>query len=423
MLLRSRSSISAGAVALFVAAFLSLVPVSARAAEPGEELTISMLTFGPGDHPFFKFGHIAILVHDDTPRTPRADLVYNFGTFTFDSPWLLIDFFQGRLKYWLSIQSLRGTLNAYKNENRTIDAQELNLTPAQRKQLADALWENARPENKHYKYDYYRDNCSTRVRDAIDKAVGGRIAAVSQAPALMSWRDHTLRLTVDDIPVFLGLHAAMGDLIDSKIKVWDEMFLPSRVAETIRLATVPGPNGDEPLVKSEKRLLDANRPPMRTTPPSFTLPMAAVGMALGALFALLGKTGTERKAARIAFGSLLAPMGFFIGFLGWLFLFFWTTDHEVAYRNENILQLSPAVFALTVVAVGAARGKARWTDLTFKVLAFAAASSLFGLVAKVLPMFDQHNREVIALFLPLWTGAAIGAAYLTGRLPRKTPST
>jgi hypothetical protein len=246
----------AAPLALALPALLALLaaPQPALAAEPGEELAVSVLTFGPGDHPFFKFGHNAILVHDSKQNT---DVVYNFGAFRFDSPWLLVDFFQGRLKYWLATRSLRGTINDYRRENRSIDAQELELTPAQRRAIATALEDNAREENKYYKYDYYRDNCSTRVRDTVDRVIGGKIHEASLGPAEMTWRDHTRRLVADDLPVYLGLHVAMGDLIDKPIDVWREMFLPSKVQETLRKVKVPTPAGELPLVQTEKNLLAA----------------------------------------------------------------------------------------------------------------------------------------------------------------------
>jgi hypothetical protein len=396
------------APALAVAMALLALPATARA-EPGDELTISVLTFGPGDHPFFKFGHNAILIHD---AALRRDWVYNFGTFGFDSPWLILDFLKGKLRYWLSVQSLRGTINGYKRENRTIDAQELNLTPAQRRQMADALAENELPANRYYKYDYYGDNCSTRVRDAVDRITGGRVKAASTGPATMTFRQHTLRLTADDIPISLGLNIAMGDYIDKPVTVWEEMFLPSRLQETLRTVKVAGPDGEVPLVKTEKRILEADRGPLRTAPPNWTAQMFLVGAALGGGLALLGKQGRKSRGARVGLGVALSALGFVLGLLGLIFLMFWTvTDHAVAYRNENLLQCAPWAILLVGYGVGVARGKSPATRRAFKLVAAAAAASVLGLVCKVLPWFDQQNVQIIALTLPLWLGA-LGALHL-----------
>ena len=84
------------------------------------------MTMGPGDHPFFRFGHNAIWIRDE--RVP-SDRVYNFGTFRFDSPRMILDFLGGRLNYWLSVSSLPHVIGEYRRENRSITIQELNLPP------------------------------------------------------------------------------------------------------------------------------------------------------------------------------------------------------------------------------------------------------------------------------------------------------
>jgi hypothetical protein len=134
---------------LVVLVFVALVPRAARASgtEPGDEFTISVLTMGPGDHPFFKFGHNAILVHD---AALQRDEVYNFGTFQFQSATLISDFMKGRLRYWLSVQSFGSTVAHYRSENRSLEAQELALSAAQKRLLVDRLRRNAEPDQRYY---------------------------------------------------------------------------------------------------------------------------------------------------------------------------------------------------------------------------------------------------------------------------------
>jgi hypothetical protein len=401
--------------ALFVLLALLARPAPA-AAEAGEELTVSVLTMGPGDHPFFKFGHNAIWVHDATRDT---DLVYNFGTFEFDSPWLIVDFLKGRFRYWLSVQWLDGTLAAYRIENRAVVAQELRLTPAERRQLAVALAVNARDENKYYKYDYYQDNCSTRVRDAIDAVVDGRLHAAARGPAEMSWRDHTRRLTANNLPIYLGLNIALAHLVDQPIDEWREMFLPSRLQEILRQATVPTPQGERPLVSREYALVTAVRPPTPTEPPHWLVPMSVVGMALGTVLALLGAAAARRRLARLAFATLVGALGLLLGLLGSIFLGLWLfTDHAVAAHNENLLQTAPWCLALVALAVGVARGRPSSVRRASFVAMGSLAASALGLLAKALPWFYQENGEIIALLLPLWAGLAAGLWLLWRGLSR-----
>ena len=91
-----------------------------------DRLRVSVLTFSPGDHPFYKFGHNAIVIYDDTKRGRRDYAkVYNYGTFSFGDPALIPKFFLGRFMYWLSAQTLQGTILGYKRENRAITEQVL----------------------------------------------------------------------------------------------------------------------------------------------------------------------------------------------------------------------------------------------------------------------------------------------------------
>jgi hypothetical protein len=105
---------------------------SRRHAEPGDDLTVYAITFGPGEHPFLKFGHNAILIQ---PKD-EPGWVFNFGTFDFADPDLIPKFLRGRFKYWLSVGGAEATMEAYAAENRTIVSQELDLAAPQKW----ALW-------------------------------------------------------------------------------------------------------------------------------------------------------------------------------------------------------------------------------------------------------------------------------------------
>src|SRR2546423_5601256 len=115
----------------------------ARAGD-GDELTVSLLTFGPGDHPFSKFGHNGLLIEDAELGTRH---VYNYGTFSFDSLWLIPKFLLGKYRYWLSMQSFDQTMATYAAENRSVLAQRLRLTREQKRDLYAFLRWNAREEN------------------------------------------------------------------------------------------------------------------------------------------------------------------------------------------------------------------------------------------------------------------------------------
>src|SRR5690606_16684557 len=150
----------------------------------------------------------------------------------------------------------------YIAQGRAVWVQELDLLPDQARALADFLAWNARPENNQYRYDYYRDNCSTRVRDALDRddVLGGRIAQhLRGQPTGTTYRWHTRRLTRVDLPLYAGLYAVLGQPVDEPIDAWEETFLPLKLMERLREVEIVDTAGNaRPLVRREYELYPAN---------------------------------------------------------------------------------------------------------------------------------------------------------------------
>jgi hypothetical protein len=391
--------------ALVLCAAVLVAPAGASAASGGG-VKISVLTMGPGDPAFSRFGHDAILV-----ESPRGALVYNFGTFTFDSPTLLGDFLKGRLSYWLSVDPLPRTLASYRRQGRSLIAQELALSPEAAQQLARDLVVNARPENRYYRYDYFRDNCSTRVRDALDRALGGGLKRAATAhPAgaeSLSYRDHALRLVAEDTPLYVGLDLALGPLADQRLGAWQAAFLPESLAATLRLTKVPSEGGSRALVSSERALLRVDRPLPPARPP-FRLPyFLGAGLLAGAIFFALGRSSASSRVRRLV-ALLAATLGMIAGTLGSLLAFLATfTDHEVAHHNANALVCPPWALALALGGIAELSGRA-WGRRCLELTALAcAASSVLGAVTTLVT--HQDSTRILAFSLPLWLGIYIGA--------------
>lgn len=390
------------ALAALAAAILAAPAV---AAEPGDDVTVYALTFGPGDHPFFKFGHNAIWVQ---PANGQG-LVYNFGTFAFDSPALIPKFLRGKFMYWLSVAGAEDTMQSYAAANRSILAQELNLTAAQRLKLWQALRVNARPENREYLYDYFYDNCSTRVRDAIDRVVDGRVRAAGQAPAQLTFREHALRMTADWWPEAVGIDLGLGRSADVPINRWAEAFLPERLAALLRTVRVPdGAGGETNLVKAEKVVFQDVRPPKPAEAPRWTPYFLLIGLATGGVLFALGRLGRS-AVARVLLGSATALVGLTFGLLGLALVSLWAfTNHKITFANANIVQLAPWSVALVVYGIGTAWGRLRAIRRARVLALSAAVFSALGMVSKVLPGLGQGNWPFIAISLPIWTGLWAG---------------
>jgi len=374
---------------------------AAGPAEPGSNLTVYLLTFGMGDAVWERFGHNAIWIKDQARGT---NVIYNWGMFDFNQPHFLRRFLTGDTRYWMEAIDLEPMVRYYRQRNRSILAQELNLTPAQRLKLQQFVEWNALPQNKFYRYDYYRDNCSTRLRDAIDHSMSGQLqlATVWQKTS-GTYRWHTQRLMKGDIPLYTGVTLALGHPADKPLSMWEEMFLPVRMANDFRSVRVPDSAGTQiPLVRSEAALFTAGRAPEPSTPPSYFPWFVTAGILVAAAMIVLVRSaeGGHRIAyfaatAIATLWSLIAGLGGTVLVIVWLF-----TRHYFMGRNENLMHFDPLSLGLAVLIPVSVYGL-RGVSKTLKLSAFVAALSLFGFVLQGIPFFDQKNGEIIGLALPI----------------------
>ena len=213
---------------------------------PERETEVWLVTYGPGEIYWQRFGHNAIWIRDSGLG---LDHVFNFGFFDFEQQDFFLRFLQGRMLYFSAARPAREEFAAYINEDRSIRAQRLDLAPQQELRLIEFLLEEVKPENRDYLYDYYANNCSTRVRDAIDLALDGVLEAEFQPiPAPQTWRDHTRRLTYGDFWLYLGLEIGLGAPVDRSTSRWDEMFIPANLADALDSVEYTGTEIVKPLV-------------------------------------------------------------------------------------------------------------------------------------------------------------------------------
>jgi hypothetical protein len=389
--------------------------------EPGSQLTVYLLTMGPGDQVWEKFGHDAIWIHDEANH---SDIAYHWGLFDFADKEFFPRFIQGRMRYSMGAFDMNETVDAYRQANRTVWAQQLNFSPAQRERLAEFIAWNNQPQNRFYHYDYFRDNCSTRVRDALDRGLGGIIQrATENVSSHSTYRFHTARLTQDDWPVFTGTMMGLGQPTDTDISAWEEMFLPVRMMDRLRTLRVSGVNGSEPLVLNERVLVQATRAPEDTQVRRgiFSyLEISLVILAFGLALRFVGKSG-----ASLGLLTLATAWSAVAGLAGVLLAGLWAfTDHLYSYRNENVLQLNPLSLVVAVLLIRLMWKRRRFPDTTpgrFTIgsaLVVAGLSAL-GFVLQVLPAFHQVNGDVIALALPLHLGVLVALLGLAARSRRE----
>ena len=379
----------------FVRALLMLVmllaPFVASAAVP----RIGVATMQPGEIFWERFGHDAIVVVD--PATGAATS-YNFGFFDPSEPGFVGNFVHGIMRYRLVALPFEDDMATYRDEGRGVSIQWLRLTDAQAVQLADALAENAKPENAVYGYDYFRDNCATRVRDALDRALGGELQRqLTGRSHGATYRSEAVRLASPAAWMALGFDVGLGPRSDRPLSVWEEGFVPMRLAAALREVEVEG----HPLVESETPVLPHRIAPEPAEAPRPVWPWLAVGLLAGVLCAFGSRRARPVAAFALAFWA-------FSGLLGAVMLFLWIgTVHEFAWANRNLLVVSPVAWLGLPGAWRVLRGRAPGALLR-RVLPVLAGLACIAMFASWLEAGAQDNARWIALFLPIHLGLWMG---------------
>ncbi len=391
-----------------VPSLLILVAVSApgvhaqapSAETPGADLTIYLVTIGPGTAAWERFGHNAIGVRDERRGTDR---IYNYGLFSFAQEGFLVRFLRGRMEYWMAGFDAAPHLRSYMAAGRSLAIQVLDLAPQQRRELADFLEWNERPENRFYRYHYYWDNCSTRVRDALDRALGGALRDVTTSVNEGStFRYHTRRALAVDPLLYAGIMLGLGSPTDRSLSQWEEMFLPEKVQEYIREVTVTSPDGAaRPLVISEQTVFEGSAEPIPDAAPRRLHIHFAIGLLIAAVILVLAWRSAQSTWARRAFLGLGVTWTLLVGALGAAIAGLWAlTDHDTSYWNENLFVVNPLwlVAAVALVVLWWRGGQAHQT--AHRLVTALAALGTAGFFLQILPGLDQVNGDVYALCLP-----------------------
>lgn len=393
--------------AALLAALVALLCITRAGHAAEAPARVSVLTMGPGGHPFTRFGHNALLL-EWNPEGRHQTAGYNFGTFEFDGVQGVRDFMAGRFRYWLSVSNLDATMRAYAADRRSLTAQQLELTEAERGELYRALVENALPEHRYYDYDYYRDNCSTRVRDVLDRLLRGSLQRSVVGLGRLTFRQHTLTRVGDTPWLYFGLDLALGSPTDHPTTRWEELFLPQELHDALALATRELDGRRVPLVKAEQRLLRAERPALPREPATPWLALGGSATALGGLLLAIGYGARRRQALRVAFGLTTALVGAALGLLGCALVVFWASKHWAAHANPSLLACPPWALGLAVLGIGFALGRPRSARTVQALLSASLASTaLLGLLS--LSAGAHESLRMALLFLPVWGGWLWGA--------------
>ncbi len=399
-------------------------PDATATSVPGASLSVHLLTVGPGDRLWELFGHNALLIRDSATGYEAA---FNYGIFDFGAPGFAWRFVQGRMTYWVDARPLDATLSGARAANRPVWAQELALDPAQRAELLQGLRTAALPENREYRYHYYLNNCSTKLRDVLDAVLDGQLRAATEGePSRATWRDHTRRLTAPNAVAYLGLQLLVGPRGDEATSPWEEMWVPMKLRDALAETTIVRPDGTRtPLVRSQELWVESDREPELDAPPPFNVLFPMFGIVVAIVLTMAGYwAGSGSRTGRIALGVACTVWCGVCSLVSALLLYMHWTDHDFLYWNRNILVFSPVALVLVFLLP---RASWRWeTGSRTRGLALATLTlALAALLLSFVPGVSQDTREWASFALPMhfavyWVVARILPAQ--GRLVFATKS-
>jgi hypothetical protein len=401
-------------------ALLALALQQAPATQPGQPdpsgLVVSVLSMGPGDAVFEKFGHNALRIRD---TSGRLDVSYNWGMFSFHQERFIIRLITGEMLYWMESFPSPAFIDHYIAEDRDVWEQVLNLSDEQKARILALARENDRDENRFYPYNYYLDNCSSRVRDIINTVLDGQLRAASDSALTgTTFRSHTRRLLNDSPMAYLGVQLVLGHPADREISRWEEMFLPVRLMRHIRDISITGPEGERrPLVSSERVVHKSvhRKPELEEVRPK-TVAYLALGLVFSGLLVLLANSSANGSArAASAFAITSVTWCVVAGVAGTLALCMWLfTGHTFMYENETTMLLTPLHLVLPFF-LGAAVVRARRQGAARGIVIAIALLSIVALTLWIVPGLGQRNAEMIALAVPLNLALAAGLEMILRR--------
>lgn len=380
-----------------LALLLCLLTLPAWAQFEGVQLSpqakISLITCSSGQDLYAIFGHSAVRVYDPAQG---MDVVFNYGTFDFDEPNFYLKFIRGKLRYKLSAAHFSDFVDSYIRDNRSVYEQDLNLNEEQKQQYWAFLTNNYLPANRFYLYDFFFDNCATRIRDGLEASFPNQLAFnISHFDEDMSFRDLIDLYLVPQPWSDYGIDLALGAPIDQEATPYQYMFLPDYLSKGLGNATIAQNGGTKPLTLKQTVIYE--REPVPFIAGWFT-PQLLFWVLLVVVAALTVADLVKRRRSRV-FDMVLF---FVLGLLGLLlFLLWFATDHQATAYNFNLLWALPThVVIAFFLGSKVLRG---WVRKYMLATAALAAIALLGW-----PLWPQAYH---AAFLPIMLLIILRAAY------------
>ncbi|RZP04373.1 MAG: DUF4105 domain-containing protein [Flavobacteriales bacterium] len=308
--------------------------VKAQKISLSESAAISVLTMGPGTNLNDSFGHSAFRITDPNQN---IDVVYNYGVYNFDTPNFYLKFIKGQLMYQLDRTDFSLFYQHYSDQNRWIKEQVLDLTIKEKQEVFDFLQNNYLPENRNYIYDFFFENCATRIRDVLAGILKNKLVIDESFVSDI----HTFRQLIQKNVHWnswgsFGMDLAIGAVVDRNASSWEHQFLPEYIFKALEKGQIKRSLGAKKLVKKTSIL---NKNSAKEKLEIFLIsPFFVVSLLALIILGVTYKDYRNNSRNRWMDSSLYALTGT-IGIF--LILLWFATDHFATQNNYNLLWAVP----------------------------------------------------------------------------------
>ena len=336
--------------------FLSWVTFS-QSIPYSDNIVISVLTCAPGDELYSQFGHSAFRIQD---FNKHYDVVYNYGVFDFKKPNFYTNFAKGKLYYKLDKVPYNYFYQQYQYENREVKKQVLNLSLDQRKKLILFLENNAKPENATYQYDFFYNNCATKIRAVLDEVFPNEIVIKDDhITTSFTMRDLINNNVPHNTWANVGINIALGSVVDVKATSNEYQFLPKYIFEAFNNATI----NNNPLIKESATILAIDNARINKQGVSILSPYSILSI-LSLLIIWITFIDFKKKKRNKTLDFILL---FTTGVTGVLSLLLWfATNHTTTINNLNILWAFAPNLIISFVILR--NNTPKWISNYFKLL-------------------------------------------------------
>lgn len=334
-------------ILLFSMMILSVVKATATSTsqlftpivQPSDTLRVSLITCDPGPDVYQVFGHSAIRVQRS--GVDGFDWVFNYGIFSFSDDFIY-KFTKGETDYLLGVYDFNDFIVDYVMRGSSVYEQELNMTVAQRERLFNMLVENAAPHNRVYRYNFLFDNCATRPRDMIEKALvpDGEHIHYEVCDSLKSFRSLIRHYAANYSWLTFGIDLALGRDLDRTATWREQMFVPliySKACDNAVIASADSLSSRQ-VIKNKSVLYESGYIPVLPPTPWYLSPLFAAVLLL-ILTTAITLSDVRRHSVSKWYDTVIFTVAFVAGII--IYFLVLCSEHPATTINIHALWLTP----------------------------------------------------------------------------------